>query len=134
MIKTKYFISLAMSTFILSGCSLLNDNALIQKNDIEKNLKEKENYSTPMDNIYHINLTCFENVEDNDFKGSHQIKASQLIGSDISINSSFDIVNDENSKKEIKNRNDSFGDSLNFSLTEDINGEYYASIDYSKKE
>lgn len=123
---TTIFIFLLLS----SGCSLTSNKFTIKKDDIQAYLQEKNDYSTPMDNIYHVKLTCFEKIRKNEYKESHNIQASQSIGNAISYQSSFRInepVNNEN--KEL-----SFGDFLEFYLSEDINGEYVSTIDYSKKE
>jgi len=130
------FIIILIALIAISGCSLTGNKFAIKKNNIQKYLQEKNNYGTPMDNIYDIQLTCFEKISGDNFKESHNIEASQSIGEKIQFQSSFNMRNtngNANEKSEDISSN-SFGDFLEFSLLEDLNGEYFANINYSKKE
>lgn len=131
----------------LNGCSMTSNHFLLKKYELKNYLQNKNDFGTPMDNIYDAKLTCFEKISGDKFKESHNIQASQSIGQPIIFQSSFNI-NTPNSQKKvtkkeaekgllgehIQNNDLSFGDFFEFYLGEDLNGEYIANISYSKKE
>lgn len=129
--------SLLFTTIVLavSGCSLTGNPTLIKKDYIQATLQEKNGFWTPMDNIYDINLDCFEKIDEEYFQESTFVDASQSIGQPIVYQSSFNMKTPVKKQESIDiNDNLSFGDYLEFNLVEDFNGEYYGVIDYSKRE
>lgn len=135
----KNYLFLIISSCLLLGCSINQTPDEVSKNKLESYVYNIMDTTTPKDNFYNLQVICFKDVSGNlKYKESFNLSISKEIGEPIEYMNENEVDSIAKSNHDrpdgyIINPN-SFGLALNYSMEEDINGEYVGYINFFKQE